>query len=65
MKCKFFVYIGVMIVVFIISCIYVFDNVGMILSFIVNIVYMIFFYNLGIGWIVLVIIGGIIGYFIL
>ena len=58
------VYIGAMIAAFIISCIHALDNVGMIPSFIANIVHTIPFYNLGIGWIVPAIIGGIIGYFI-
>ena len=57
------VYIGAMIAAFIISCIHALDNVGMIPSFIANIVHD-SFYNLGIGWIVPAIIGGIIGYFI-
>lgn len=58
------VYIGAMIAAFLISCIHALDNVGMIPNFIANIVHTIPFYNLGIGWIVPAIIGGIIGYFI-
>ena len=53
-----------MIAAFLISCIHALDNVGMIPNFIANIVHTIPFYNLGIGWIVPAIIGGIIGYFI-
>ncbi|MBE5108490.1 branched-chain amino acid transport system II carrier protein [Bacillus thuringiensis] len=56
------VYIGAMIAAFIISCIHALDNVGMIPSFIANIVHTIPFYSLGIGWIIPAIIGGIIGY---
>ena len=58
------VYIGAMIAAFIISCIHALDNVEMIPDFIANIVHTIPFYNLGIGWIIPAIIGGIIGYFI-
>ncbi|KOS30000.1 branched-chain amino acid transporter [Bacillus anthracis] len=58
------VYIGAMIAAFLISCIHALDNVGMIPNFIANIVHTIPFYNLGIGWIIPAIIGGIIGYFI-
>ncbi len=53
-----------MIAAFLISCIHALDNVGMIPNFIANIVHTIPFYNLGIGWIIPAIIGGIIGYFI-
>ncbi|HDX9578669.1 TPA: branched-chain amino acid transport system II carrier protein [Bacillus pseudomycoides] len=58
------VYVGAMIAAFIISCIHALDNIGMIPSAISSLASAIPFYNLGIGWIVPAVIGGIVGYFI-
>lgn len=58
------VYIGAMVAAFIVSTIHAFDNLNMLPTEITSIASTIPFYDLGIGWIVPAIIGGIIGYFV-